>query len=58
MDVVRDDGFVAYLNGVEIGRDNMPAGPVDATRPGRSPASPTAPDETTPVTICGAARRR
>ncbi len=26
--VVRDDGIVVYLNGVEIYRDNMPAGPI------------------------------
>src|SRR5262249_54264406 len=48
--VVRDDGFVAYLNGVEIGRNNMPAGPVTySTRPltGISVRS----DELTPVTI-------
>jgi hypothetical protein len=30
-DVMYDDGFVAYLNGHEIGRDFMAAGPVDAT---------------------------
>gem|GEM_PF-891881 len=29
--LVRDDGAVVYLNGVEVWRDNMPAGPVDAT---------------------------
>lgn len=28
-----DDGFVAYLNGVEIARRNMPAGPVDHLTP-------------------------
>ncbi|MCU1368824.1 MAG: hypothetical protein JWO77_18 [Ilumatobacteraceae bacterium] len=26
-DVIRDDGAVVYVNGVEVGRDNMPAGP-------------------------------
>lgn len=26
--VERDDGYVVYINGVEVGRDNMPAGPV------------------------------
>ena len=26
-----DDGFVAYLNGVEIGRANVPEGPLDAS---------------------------
>ena len=34
LDVVRDDGFVVYINGVEVARDNMPAGPVTySTRP-------------------------
>ena len=27
--IVRDDGAVVYLNGVEIGRDNMPTGTID-----------------------------
>ncbi len=26
MNVIRDDGVVIYVNGVEVGRDNMPAG--------------------------------
>lgn len=30
LSVLRDDGFVAYLNGVEIWRDNMPTGIVTA----------------------------
>lgn len=30
IDVVRDDGAVIYVNGVEVGRSNMPDGPVDA----------------------------
>jgi hypothetical protein len=29
MGVNRDDGAIVYLNGIEIWRDNMPAGPVD-----------------------------
>ncbi len=50
MDVVRDDGFVAYLNGVEIGRDNMPAGaPTYSTRPIAGISDRTA--ELTPVTL-------
>src|SRR5262249_44766867 len=28
--VMRDDGVVVYLNGTEVWRDNMPAGPVSA----------------------------
>lgn len=29
IDLVRDDGAVVYLNGVELLRDNLPAGPVE-----------------------------
>ncbi len=28
--MIRDDGAVVYLNGVEVYRDNMPSGPVDS----------------------------
>jgi|GEM_PF-277354 len=31
LEVARDDGFVAYLNGVEIARDNLPAGALSST---------------------------
>lgn len=31
MNVERDDAFVVYVNGVEVGRDNMPAGAVAHT---------------------------
>ncbi|WP_426571193.1 fibrinogen-like YCDxxxxGGGW domain-containing protein [Aquihabitans sp. McL0605] len=30
-ELIRDDGAVVYVNGVEVGRDNMPAGPVTGT---------------------------
>ena len=30
-ELVRDDGAVVYLNGIEVLRSNMPAGPVTAT---------------------------
>jgi hypothetical protein len=30
-DLIRDDGAVVYVNGVEVGRDNLPAGPVGPT---------------------------
>ncbi|MBK7198609.1 MAG: hypothetical protein IPH80_39680 [Myxococcales bacterium] len=30
-EAIYDDGFVAYLNGVELGRASMPAGPITAT---------------------------
>ena len=29
--LVRDDGAIAYLNGVEVFRNNMPAGPIDSS---------------------------
>lgn len=29
--LIRDDGAVVYLNGVEVYRDNLPPGPIDAT---------------------------
>ncbi|MEZ5305347.1 MAG: cadherin domain-containing protein [Verrucomicrobiales bacterium] len=29
IELLRDDGAVIYLNGTEVARDNMPAGPVD-----------------------------
>src|SRR3954453_13186619 len=35
----RDDGAVVYINGVEAFRDNMPAGPVDASTLAASTAS-------------------
>ncbi len=31
LSVVRDDGAVVYLNGIEVWRDNLPAGPVTAS---------------------------
>lgn len=31
--LVRDDGAVIYINGQEVHRDNMPAGPITATTP-------------------------
>ncbi len=45
--LVRDDGAIVYLNGLEVFRTNMPAGPVD----GNTLASTTinTPDETVPV---------
>jgi chitodextrinase len=50
MDVVRDDGFVVYVNGVEVGRQNMPAGTITySTRPSSGIALRS--DETTPVTL-------
>lgn len=31
IDVIRDDGAVVYINGIEVGRDTMADGPVDST---------------------------
>lgn len=36
LDILRDDAIVVYLNGVEVLRDNMPAGPIDASTPAAS----------------------
>ena len=36
--VERDDGFVIYVNGVEVARNNMPAGTIDSTTFALSPA--------------------
>jgi hypothetical protein len=33
LEVLADDGSVLYHNGVEVARDNMPAGPITATTP-------------------------
>jgi hypothetical protein len=46
--VVRDDGVVVYLNGIEVFRTNMPAGPVSGAT--LASAVIDTPDETTPVT--------
>ena len=48
VDVVRDDGVVVYVNGVELGRDNMPAGAITATTPASAQIVDRGP-ETTPV---------
>lgn len=36
--LLRDDGAVAYLNGVEIGRSNMPLGAITAATPASASA--------------------
>lgn len=43
--LVRDDGAVVYLNGVEVFRSNMPTGPIGATT--LASATVNTPDETT-----------
>ncbi|HKQ38751.1 MAG TPA: Ig-like domain-containing protein [Verrucomicrobiae bacterium] len=43
--LLRDDGAVVYLNGTEVRRDNMPAGPVTYTT--LAPVAVGGPDETT-----------
>lgn len=36
LDMKADDGAVVYLNGVEVLRDNMPDGPIDASTPAQT----------------------
>ena len=49
-DLIRDDGAVVYVNGVEVGRDNMPAGVV--TNSTKAPVAITdRTQEKTPVTF-------
>ena len=45
--VLRDDGVVVYLNGIEVFRTNMPSGSVDGTT--LASATVNTPDETIPV---------
>ena len=47
--VVRDDGYVIYLNGQEVARSNMPAGTINYLTGASSVIGGT--DETTPVTF-------
>lgn len=39
LSIRRDDGAVVYLNGAEVARTNMPAGPITATTPASSAIS-------------------
>ena len=49
-DLIRDDGAVVYVNGVEVGRDNMPAGAI--TPSSKAPLAITdRTQEKTPVTL-------
>ena len=48
LNAIRDDGIVVYVNGVEVGRNNMGAGVVTATTPSASSID-TRSIETTPV---------
>jgi chitodextrinase len=48
LDVIRDDGVVVYVNGVEVGRENMPAGTILYTT-GASTGIATRSGETTAV---------
>jgi hypothetical protein len=45
LSIISDDGFVAYLNGVEIGRANMPAGAVSELTPATAAIEPGNPIE-------------
>jgi hypothetical protein len=50
--LVRDDGAVVYVNGVEVGRDNMPAGPIGFSTPASSIISDRAAERAiVPITI-------
>ena len=49
LDLLRDDGAVVYLNGVEVARSNMPTGAITFTT--KASVSLGGDDETTPVTI-------
>ncbi|GII93515.1 fibrinogen-like YCDxxxxGGGW domain-containing protein [Sinosporangium siamense] len=48
IDLIRDDGAVVYINGVEVGRTNLPAGPIAHNTPALVGYSSNA-DERTPV---------
>jgi hypothetical protein len=45
LSIVYDDGFVAYVNGVEVGRANMPAGAVSELTPASAAIDPGSPIE-------------
>jgi chitodextrinase len=47
--LVRDDGVAVYVNGVEVFRNNLPAGPLTLTTKASSSLSGT--DETNPITF-------
>jgi hypothetical protein len=47
-DLVRDDGAVLYINGIEVGRDNLPTGPITFSTPATRIIS-TRTEERTPV---------
>ena len=49
LDLIRDDGAVVYVNGVEVARSNMPAGTITAATLASS--NLTGAQETTPVTF-------
>jgi hypothetical protein len=50
VEAVRDDGIVVYVNGVEVGRDNIAPGPVTSTTPAAQ-ALTNRTDEVTPVSM-------
>jgi hypothetical protein len=47
LSVIHDDGFVAFVNGIEIGRVNMPAGPASEATPASAAIEPGGPAEIT-----------
>ena len=50
LNVIRDDGFVVYINGTEVARDNMPAGTISYST-GASSGISTRSGETTAVSV-------
>ena len=50
--LIRDDGAVVYVNGVEVGRNNLPAGPITFATPATAIISDRAAEKTIiPITI-------
>jgi hypothetical protein len=51
LEVLRDDGVVVYLNGVEVWRNNMPTGTITAATPATTAIAGTAESDWNVVTI-------
>jgi len=50
--LIRDDGAVVYVTGVEVGRDNLPAGPIAFATPSSTVISDRAAEKAiVPITI-------
>jgi hypothetical protein len=57
LEVIRDDGAIVYLNGAEVWRDNMPAGPITAATPAKAALGGAAESDWNAVTIPASALR-